>query len=70
MNFSQALERIKWGQPMTRMAWSDPAAYVHRLNPPNEDKINMHYLNGEDVLWNPTVEDIMAVDWADTVRVD
>lgn len=70
MNFSQALKRIKWGQPMTRVEWGNPSTYVYRLNPPNEDKINIHFSTGTDILWNPTVEDIMAVDWADTVRAE
>lgn len=70
MNFSQALERIKWGQPMTRIEWASPTTYVYRLNPPNEDKINVHFSTGTDIIWSPTVEDIMAIDWADTVRVD
>lgn len=70
VNFSQALDRIKWGQPMTRVAWNDPATYVYRLNPPDTDKINIHYSTGADFLWNPTVEDIMATDWQDTTRAE
>lgn len=68
MNFSQALDRIKWGMPMTRLAWGDPDTYVYRLLPPEEDKINIHYSSGNESLWSPTVEDLMATDWADTVR--
>lgn len=70
MNFSVALERIKWGMPMTREAWGNPATYVYRLVPPDDDKINIRYSTGPDILWNPTNEDIMATDWADTVRGD
>lgn len=70
MNFSMALERIKWGQPMTRLAWNDSATYVYRLNPPNADDINIHYSSGSESLWSPTIEDIMANDWADTVRAE
>ncbi len=68
MNFSMALDRIKWGMPMTRLAWDDPATYVYRLNPPNEDQINIKYSFGVDKAWSPTVADIMATDWVDTVR--
>ena len=32
MNFSQALDRIKWGQPMTRTAWNDSTVYVYRVD--------------------------------------
>lgn len=70
MNFSQALDRIKWGQPMTREAWGDPATYVHRLNGADNEKINIHRSNGEDVLWSPTVEDLLAIDWLDTTRAE
>jgi len=69
MNFSQALDRIKWGMPMTRLAWGDPDTYVYRLLPPEEDKINIHYSSGNESPWSPTVEDLMATDWADTTRV-
>ena len=55
---------------MTRIEWASPATYVYRLNPPNEDKINVHFSTGTEILWSPTVDDIMAVDWADTVRAD
>lgn len=68
MNFSQALDRIKWGMPMTRLAWGDLDTYVYRLLPPDEDKINIHYSSGNESLWSPTVEDVMATDWADTAR--
>lgn len=69
MNFSQALDRIKWGMPMTRLAWGDAETYVYRLLPPDEDKINIRYSSGSESLWSPTVEDVMALDWADTTRV-
>lgn len=55
---------------MTRIAWGDPETYVYRLLPPDEDKINIRYSSGSTSLWSPTVEDVMALDWADTVRID
>ena len=70
MNFSVALDRIKWGQPMTRAKWDDVATYVHRLNGSNNDKINIHYSSGEESLWSPTVEDVLADDWQDTMRAE
>lgn len=69
MNFSQALDRIKWGQPMSREAWQDVARYVHRLLPPDEDKLAL-LDNGVDALWSPSIEDIMATDWVDVLRID
>lgn len=69
MNFSQALERIKWGQPMTRAKWEDLKTYVHRLNGDDNDKINLHYSSGAESLWSPTTEDVLADDWQDTSRV-
>lgn len=53
---------------MTRISWGDTETYVYRLLPPDEDKINIHYSSGNESLWSPTVEDVMALDWADTVR--
>lgn len=70
MNFSQALDRIKFGQPMTRAEWDDPATYVYRLNPPDTEKINLHQSSGTEALWSPTVDDIMATDWQDTLRAE
>lgn len=72
MNFSQALDLIKWGQPMTREAWGNPAVYVVR-DPPvpgNDYNINKRLANGEMTPWEPTVDDIMANDWATTIRID
>lgn len=70
MNFSSALERIKWGQPMSRAAWSDPAIYVFRLTPPDQDQIARRAAAGAVAPWSPTVEDIMASDWLDVSRID
>jgi len=70
MNFSTALDRIKWGMPMTRLAWNDAGTYVYRLVPPDVEMINIHYSSGSESLWSPTIEDIMANDWADTVRAE
>jgi len=70
MNFSAALDLIKWGAPMTREEWDDPRVYVYRLNPPDTDKINIHYGTGNDHLWSPTLEDLFATDWKQTVRAD
>lgn len=70
MNFSQALDRLKWGMPLTRVKWADDKTYVHRLNAPDNDKINIHYSSGEESLWSPTVEDVLADDWQDTVRAE
>jgi hypothetical protein len=70
MNFSYALDRIKWGQPMSRQAWGDPAIYVYRLNPPDSEQINRRNANGSTEPWAPTIEDIMATDWFDVPRID
>lgn len=70
MNFSQALDRIKWGQPMTRASWNDPGTYVHRLNAPDNDKMNIHSSVGYENPWSPSVDDILADDWLDTVRAE
>lgn len=70
MNFSQALDRIKFGQPMTRNAWGDVATYVYRMNAPDADKIKIHYSSGAESLWSPTTDDILANDWLDTVRAE
>ena len=72
MNFSQALDRIKWGQPMTRAAWDNPAVYVVRdpAIPGREYNINKRLADGQIIPWEPSVDDIMANDWADTVRID
>jgi len=70
MNFSSALDLIKWGAPMTREVWADPRVYVYRLNPPDTDKINIHTGLGNDHLWQPSLEDLFANDWKQTVRAD
>lgn len=68
MNFSVALDRIKWGMPMTRISWGDTATYVYRMNAPDEHQIKIRYSAGTESLWSPTVDDILANDWIDTVR--
>lgn len=67
MNFSQALDRIKWGQPMRRAEWED-GVYVHRLNAPDNDKIDIHSAQGDDSPWSPSIADVLADDWLDTTR--
>lgn len=69
MNFSQALERIKWGQPMSRAAWSDPSIYVYRPNPPNENTMMLRVHSSESV-WSPSSVDVMADDWFDVPRTN
>ena len=69
MNFSQALDRIKWGSPMTRQSWNDPTVYVYRLVPP-PDQINKREADGSTHPWEPTQDDVFAVDWEDTARIE
>jgi Protein of unknown function (DUF2829) len=69
VNFSQALDRIKWGMPMTRVAWDDPAVYVFRIIPP-PDQIDKREADGTTHQWAPTQDDILADDWQDTARVE
>lgn len=69
MNFSQALDRIKWGQPMSRELWADPRTYVYRPNPPDESTLRLR-TDASDNVWTPSVEDVMALDWFDVPRID
>ena len=69
MNFSQALDRIKWGQPMSREAWNNPRVYVYRPNPPSEDTLRIRTDAGE-ALWSPLPTDVMADDWLDVPRIN
>ena len=69
MNFSQALERIKWGQPMSRRAWGSVSTYVYRGNPPDASKLFLRSGGGASV-WFPSSDDVMADDWFDVVRID
>lgn len=70
MNFSQALDRIKFGQPMSRRAWNDDRVYVFRLEPPLEERINKRLASGAALPWSPTIEDLMASDWKDVPRLE
>jgi hypothetical protein len=69
MNFSQALDRIKWGQPMSREAWGDKRTYVYRRNPPDDDALFLRESAGSESLWSPSAEDVLATDWIDVPRV-
>ena len=69
MDFSTALERIKWGQPMSRAEWNDPALYVFRGVPPSAEQLYIHFANGSLANWIPRVEDLMADDWLDVPRI-
>lgn len=69
MNFSQALDRIKWGQPMSREAWNEPRRYVYRRNPPDNDALFLRDPSGSESLWSPTSEDVLATDWIDVPRI-
>lgn len=70
MNFSQALDRIKWGQPMSREAWGSDAVYVFRLEPPLEHRISKRISTGASLPWSPATEDLMASDWKDVPRIE
>ena len=71
MDFSQALDRIKWGQPMTRVAWNDSTVYVYRvILPPDQPAVLNKRTSTSDEYWNPTQDDIVANDWQDTVRAE
>ncbi len=71
MNFSQALDRIKFGQPMTRIAWNDSTTYVYRvILPPDEPALLHKRTASSDEYWNPTQDDVIANDWQDTVRAE
>lgn len=69
MNFSQALDRIKWGQPMSRKAWGDPGVYVYRKPPPDEESLFLRQPSGSESLWSPGAEDVLATDWIDVPRI-
>lgn len=69
MNFSYALDRIKWGQPMSREAWGDRTIYVYRIGPPG-DALMKREATGASAPWTPTQADIMASDWLDVPRID
>lgn len=69
MNFSQALDRIKWGQPMSREAWGNPAIYVYRGIPPENDALFLRQPSGSESLWSPSADDVMATDWVDVPRI-
>jgi hypothetical protein len=70
MDFSAALDRIKWGQPMSRAAWGNSSVYVFRLNPPDLDTLCMRLASGSIVLWTASADDIMASDWLDVLRIN
>ena len=69
MNFSNALEQIKWGMPMSRSAWGNPAVYVFRMLPPDTDQLAQRTADGHIVLWTPAPADIMATDWVAVPRI-
>ena len=69
MDFAKALDRLKWGQPMTREAWGNPQDIVFRLNPPRSDKYaRRSRLHATPVVWTPTPDDMAATDWQDAKR--
>lgn len=68
INFSEALERLKNGDRVSRYGWNGPGQYIEMQVPDTYSKMTRPYLyiktvDGDLVPWAASQTDLMADDW-------
>ena len=76
MNFQDALTNLQERKRLTRVCWKDKTKYVTLFSRPNNYQgyktdetfyrhvaMQIAYYTHMDVVWGPTVDDILATDW-------
>lgn len=71
MTFGSALEALKAGQRITRVAWNGRGMWLRLQRPDPSSKMTQPYLyvrnsRGDSAPWTPSHEDVLADDWAVT----
>ncbi len=68
MDFSQALQKLKAGQRITRAGWNGPGQYLELQVPDANSKMTLSYIythtvQGDLVPWLASQTDILSEDW-------
>lgn len=68
INFSEALEQVKSGQPIARKGWNGKGQFVMIQRPTPESKMTLPYLyistvEEDHVPWIASQTDLLASDW-------
>lgn len=68
MDFSSALNCLRYGQTVARSGWNGKGMWLHLQEPDAHSKMSLPYIymrtmQGDLVPWVPSQTDILALDW-------